>query len=335
MSEKKLTIADIANDLGLSKSTVSRALSGKGRISPETRALVQGYAKKRNYKPSLPAKRKEKSRTLTIGVIMPQNYSIRHAPFFMKCLSGIHEAAAMQGYDILLTLSSNTDTKGLERMIFSHKADGVILMRSFLEDKAILLLEESGMPFVVIGSTDDDTAVRVDQDNEGAARELTSLLLREGSKQIALIGGDESYVVSRQRRNGFVEAHKAMKAFMNMDLLFMNRENIVSIEQAVETALFRKADCIIAMDDYICLTVMDYLKKRGVLVPAEVQVASFFNSHLLDGCTPGITAAAFGNRRLGITAGDTLLNIINKKPYRRITRLGYEIIFKGSTRELC
>ena len=103
MENKNITIADIANALGVSKTTVSRAISGKGRIGNETKERVLAYIVEHNYKPNVIAQGLAKSRTYNIGVVMPGDYCLVDLPFFQNCLTGLHEIAASMGYDILLT----------------------------------------------------------------------------------------------------------------------------------------------------------------------------------------------------------------------------------------
>ena len=151
--EKNITIADVAEALGVSKTTVSRAISGKGRIGRETRERVLAYIEEHDYKPNVIAKGLAQSKTYNICVVMPGEYDVVDLTFFQECLFGIQEIAGSMEYDILLSICRKNDISSLERIIANHKVDGVILMRTFVEDEQIDFLQTKNVPFVTIGSS--------------------------------------------------------------------------------------------------------------------------------------------------------------------------------------
>ena len=150
---KNITIADVAEALGVSRTTVSRAISGKGRIGKETRERVLAYIEEHDYKPNVIAKSLAQSKTYNLCVVMPGDYDIIDLTFFQECLFGIQEIAGIMEYDILLSICRNADISSLERIISNRKVDGVILMRTFIEDSQIEFLQTKSVPFVTIGST--------------------------------------------------------------------------------------------------------------------------------------------------------------------------------------
>ena len=146
--KKNITIADVAEALGVSKTTVSRAISGKGRIGQETRDRVLKYIEEHDYKPNVIAKGLAQSKTYNLCVVMPGEYDVVDLTFFQECLFGIQEIAGIMEYDILLSICKNNDISSLERIISNRKVDGVILMRTFVEDRQIEYLQEKKVPFV-------------------------------------------------------------------------------------------------------------------------------------------------------------------------------------------
>ena len=98
---KKITIADVAETLGVSKTTVSRAISGKGRIGSETRERILKYIDEHHYTPNVIAKSLAQSKTYNIGIVMPGDYELIDLPFFQNCMMGIHEIASSMDYDVL------------------------------------------------------------------------------------------------------------------------------------------------------------------------------------------------------------------------------------------
>ncbi len=332
LNEKKLTISDVAEALGVSKSTVSRAISGKGRIGKSTRERVMDYIDKHNYKPNVLAKGLAQLKTYNIGVMLPEDYTVVDLPFFQTCLIGIEETAVSMDYDILLTTSRESECVRLERMVENHKVDGVVLMRTFTKDIHIEYLKSQGIPFVTVGSTHYKDVVQVDNDHQSACRELISILLMKKMKRIGLIGGIESHVVTQNRLQGYLEAHQQAGILANQDIIFINMEKEVMIERAVEKLLEEQVDCIACLDDAVCMHVLNKLKKERISIPEQIKVVSFYDSSVLEHNLPTITSLSFNARELGTVACKTLMELIEGSAVKEKTLLGYEVVLKQSTK---
>jgi len=333
MEEKNsMTIADVAEALGVSKTTVSRAISGKGRIGKETRERVMSYIEKHDYKPNVIARGLAQSKTFNICAVMHSDYELGDLRFFQDCLLGIQEIASLVGYDILISICKGNDISTLERIITNHKVDGVILMRTFVDDPRIDYLINKNVPFTTIGTTDREGVVQVDHNHRSACKELTSILLMKGLKRIALIGGDVEHVVTRKRFQGFREAYEKLELKINEELLFLNVENNLLIDKAVKRVLAESADCILCMDDVVCSRVLKSLREERVSVPEDIRVASFYNSALLENNVPAITALSFDAKELGMVACRTVLDLIEGLDTAENTLLPYEVVLKASTK---
>lgn len=329
---KNITIADVADALGVSKTTVSRAISGKGRIGKETRERVLAYIEKYDYKPNVIAKGLAQSKTYNICVVMPGEYDVVDLTFFQECLFGIQEIAGIMEYDILLSICKNSDISSLERIISNHKVDGVILMRTFVEDAQIEYLSTKEIPFVTIGSSNYPGVVQIDHNHKSACRELTSYILMKQLKKVALIGGDERHVVTQSRLRGFREAYQKMGLTPDENLLYLNLENSVLVDKMVEEILEKKVDCILCMDDAICSRVLKKLRMEHKEVPRDVKVASFYNSTVLENNVPSITSLKFDAKELGMVTCRTLLDLIDGLEVKQRTLLPYEVVLKESTK---
>lgn len=332
MKNENITISDIAEALGVSKTTVSRAISGKGRIGEETRKKVLDYIELCDYKPNVIARGLAQSKTFNLCVVMPGNYAIVDLPFFQEVIAGIQEIAGMNEYDILLCICQENDVSNLERVLRNHKVDGVVLLRTFLKDPQIELLNEKRVPFVTTGSTTYKKVKQIDNDHQSACRELTSILLMRQMKRIALLGGNESYVVTQNRYKGYKDAYRQAGAEMDDTLVYMNLESRAFIDRAVEDALAQGADCILCMDDAICGHVLRKLRQERVKVPKNVRVASFYNSSVLENNIPSITSLSFDARELGMEACKNLLLQIDGESVQERTLLSYEVVLKESTK---
>lgn len=332
MEEKNLTINDIAEELGVSKTTVSRAISGKGRIGAETRKKVLAYIEEHNYRPNVIAKGLAQNKTYNLGLALPGDYNIVELPFFQNCMIGICKMASDADYDVLISMVTAQDISQLERAVTNHKIDGVILTRTLTEDAPMKYLKENGVPFVAIGSTNDDTVIQIDNDHRSACRELTCKLLEKGIKKIALIGGDESYVVTGTRLQGFEDAFSKETNWNGSKEVFLNVGDNRQVEQIVEKLLAENIECIVTMDDFLCSCVLNCLQQKGVSVPGQVQVVSFYDSTFLANNMPSITSIRFDVEKLGKKACEIFLKVLEGEAVEQRTLLGYDIRMRKSTR---
>lgn len=335
MEEKNLTINDIAEELGVSKTTVSRAISGKGRIGAETRKKVLAYIEEHNYRPNVIAKGLAQNKTFNLGLVLPGDYNIVELPFFQNCMIGICKMASDADYDVLISMVTAQDISQLERAVINHKIDGVILTRTLTEDAPMKYLKENGVPFVAIGSTNDDTVIQIDNDHRSACRELTGRLLKQGIKKIALIGGDESYIVTGTRLQGFEDAFSDVEVkWEGTKEVFLNVGDNRQVEQIVEKLLAENIECIVTMDDFLCSCVLNCLQQKGVSVPEQVQVISFYDSTLLANNMPSITSIRFDVEELGQKACETFLKVLEGEDVEQRILLGYDIRMRKSTQRV-
>lgn len=331
MENRKLTIDDIARELKISKTTVSRAISGKGRISQETRQRVLQFINENNYRPSAIAKGLAQSKTFNIAFTMPGDYGLIDLPFFQKCMWGISTMAAKMDYDVFLCMVSDGDISRLKRLVDNHKVDGVILGRTYAHDVSQIYLKEQGIPFVTIGTSLDDEVLQIDNDHVQACKELTSILLLKGMERVALIGGSTNYNVNMQRLQGFRAGFEAVGKTPDEGLIHTEVGDAVMVESIVQSLVKQEVDCILCMDDSICSMVLSKLAKDRVKIPEEMLVASFYNSSILQSNQPAITSLQFDAMELGMVSCEVLMNAIDKREAVSQKKLGYEVIMKEST----
>ncbi|MBR3041513.1 MAG: LacI family DNA-binding transcriptional regulator [Eubacterium sp.] len=332
MMEEKITIDDIAEALGVSKTTVSRAVSGKGRISDGTRSRVLAYIDKHNYRPNPMARGLAKRRTYNIAVVWPEDYEAVDLPFFHRCVLGVNRVVAEAGYDIIISMVDSENYTNLKRVVENKKIDGVILTRTLIDDKPAKYLKESGIPFVAIGSSDDPEIIQIDNNNFEACRELTNILISKGTKRVAIIGGDSNHVITRTRFRGFAEAFKDNGLSYDPELVFLDSDDPIKIMSIIDEIIDKKVDTVICMDDAIAGQVITKCRNEMIRVPDDIKVASFYNSTILNNMTPSITSLNFDDTNLGAVAAKTLMDVINGKKVKNRTESSYEIILKDSTK---
>lgn len=331
MENRKLTIDDIARDLGISKTTVSRAISGKGRIGRETTARVLAYIEEKNYKPSALAKGLAQSRTFNVAFAMPGESKFVDLPFFQKCMWGITTAAAEKDYDVMLCVVGENDITGLKRLAENHKVDGVILGRTYENALAERYLKDEGVPFLTIGTSALPGTVQIDNDHVEACRKLTARLIKSGYNKIGVIGGRTEHIVNRCRLEGFGKAHKDCGILPDESLVITGSSEPAKVIAALDKLLKKHPDCIVCTDDSVCTTVLNRLAALGVSIPQDIGVASFYNSTTLDNHRPSVTSLEFDAVEAGTIAFEVLMDRIDGKDVKERTLLGYNIMEREST----
>lgn len=333
MDEKKgYTIEDIARELGISKTTVSRAISGKGRISKATTERVLQFIARHDYRPNVMARGLAQSRTYNLGLVLPEEYGAAEFPFFRECMNGICEVAYSANYDIVISMTEGSDISQLQRMIANRKVDGMILSRTLTESATQKFLMEKEIPFVVIGPSVYPEVINVDNDNEGASRELTGIMLMKGMRRLALIGGSRKHLVTESRRRGFMEAHRQQGIFTDEALTFMDVDNYLKAMHAVNRALELGADGLVCMDDFITGLALGCLREKGIRIPDDIRIASLYDSAQLEYNTPPVTSLHFDAKELGRRACRTLLEMMGEPVEGEENSLSYQVILRESTK---
>ena len=323
-----LTIDDIAEALGVSKTTVSRAISGKGRISQATKERILTYINEHNYKPNVYAQGLAMQKTSNIGVVWPGDSDAGDLPFFQKCLLGINRAAAQSHYDLLVSILEGSDISEIRRIVENRKVDGMILTRTLMEDLPARYLKESGIPFVAIGSSLDPDVICVDNANEKACRDLTERMLQSGATRLALIGGPCDYVISGMRLRGFEKGHAKSGIKPDEKLIHMGVWDLADVETAFLDVLEEGADALICMDDGIAEKVLTICHSRGIQIPKTIRLASFYDSSVLENVFPAVTAIRFDDAALGEAAADNLIRLLAGEEVHSRTLDNYRIILR-------
>ena len=329
--DKKMTIHDVAKNLGVSASTVSRAISGKGRIGKETKEKILRYIADNNYYPNAVAQSLAQARTYNLAIVLPENDNIMDMPFFHTCVYSIQDYAQANGYDVIVIIASNGDVRSIERLLTNHKVDGLILTRTMEDDPAISLLKDYGVPFVVIGVAQDGI-VQVDNDNVGACKELATVLLNKGIRRIGYLGGEMSQTVNRCRLDGVRMAYADADIKMDEDLIYTELENKNMIDRAITELLDKKVDCILCQDDTYCADALSVLTSKNIKIPEQMKIASCHHSRMLENNPITITSIKFDVEELARSACKFLLYMLDNRSVPERTVLDYEIRLKESTK---
>tara|TARA_R110002050_G_scaffold196290_5_gene331169 strand:- start:1096 stop:2169 length:1074 start_codon:yes stop_codon:yes gene_type:complete len=318
--KRKITLKQIARELDVSISTVSKALSNSKEISEDTTQKIQAFAKLYNYKPNNIALSLKNRKTKTIGILIPE--IVHH--FFSTVIRGIERIANRRGYNVIVGLSNESFTKEIINMelLANGSIDGFILSIS----KETLLKQDyhhfnatinQGMPIVmfdrVVNEVDCDKVI-VDDFN-GAAKAVTKLI-ENGCKNIALITTMDYVSVGRLRTQGYLEALEENNIIANPNLILkiddsLDVENHVEILEN-EIGLFFKAnskiDGLFAVNELYAVTAMKVARKLGFSIPDDIQVIGFTDGVLSKHATPSLTTVSQHGQKMGEQAANLLID---------------------------
>lgn len=324
-----MTLDEMAKELGVSKSTVSRALSGKGRISEGTRQRIRDFAGVEVT--GQPAATIKDGGTHNLGVVFPADIYINGNPYFQECMLGICEAASLLNYNVLLTTGTAQDISEIQKLVEQEKVDGMILTRSLEDDRALRYLTERNFPVGLTGLCPFENVIQVDTDNEGASESLTSLLIGKGFQKFALMVEDLSYHVNRSRYEGFCSAVYKNGLSREKQVIFAGQINMDLMDAVIDDLVAKKVECIICGDDVVCARIMSRMQAGGYRIPKDIAIASLYNSPTLNCFLPPVTAVDVSARLVGNTIGKQMIQFLQGKEYRPKTIIDYEILMRRST----
>ena len=332
--KSSLTIDDIARELGVSKTTVSRAISGKGRISAATRERVQAYIEEHNYKPNASAKSLAESRTYNLALVLHRDFITLDIPFIRQTMSAIVDEAFILNYNVMICLSTDTDSAPLIRTLDYRKVDGVILTRTVEDDPIVELLIKRDIPFVTLGSLPAKYAgkaiVEADHDQTGGCYAFARAVLAGTSHPTALLGNDLTYIVNQSRLSGFQRACHELGIPLEHTHIRMGINDLESCREIVEDLLARGIRRFLCMDEDVCTRTLTVLGSNGLSVPGDAQIASFSDTEQLRNNTPPISALSFDSAELGRAACREFIRALNDEEYNPKPLLGYKIRLRQS-----
>lgn len=330
-ASNKISVKEIASELGISTTTVSRTLSGKGRVGEDTKKRILDYIQANDYQPNIRQKTSA-GKTRNICVTLPGESNFAELPFFTRILMCIYDYFEARDYNVIPIKLTASDISPLVKLVEKNKIDGVIFTRSIPESKGVQYVQQQGVPFVIVGTYDDKSVWQVDADQENGCRELTSILIRKGMRKIALFCANRTHVVTKMRYKGFVRAFRENDIPIDQNLICDDAGNEVVADKAVEDMLKEQVECIVCMDDKICINVLNKLRREKVNIPEDIKVASFYSSWLLGSCDPPITCVEFDAQEMGLEASKMLMDILEGDTIPKKVLLGYQVMLKQSTK---
>ncbi|WP_396178021.1 LacI family DNA-binding transcriptional regulator [Flavobacterium sp.] len=310
--KRKVTLKQIAKELDVSISTVSKSLRDSPEISEDTRLKVQAFAKLYNYKPNLIALSLKNRKTKTIGIIIPE--IVHH--FFATVISGIEHVANEKGYNVIVTLSDESFDKEVinMEMLANGSIDGFIMSLSketqFRRDfHHIIEVINQGMPVVMFDRvTNDISCDKVIIDDQLAAFEAVQRLIEAGYKNIALITTVDYVSVGKLRTDGYIKALKINNRAIDPDLILKIEDIDNCTDQIEQLIRNNKIDAIFAVNELFAVTAIKEAKAQGINVPEEMAIIGFTDGIISKYSSPSITTVGQNGIKMGNKAAQMLID---------------------------
>lgn len=312
MRSNQITIKDIARELGISPSTVSRALKDHPDISIDTKNAVKELAKKLNYQPNAVALSLKHSKSFTIGVIIPETVHF----FFSQVISGIEDVAYDSGYNMMICQSNELyeREKSNANMLYSNRVDGLLvsISKETRDFNHLKFFPQHNIPVVFFDrSTNDFPCDQIVIDDYDAAYKMTNYLIERGYRNLIHLAAPQHLDIGYNRRKGFENAlvHNGM-SFDENQIIFADK--FESASAAIEKLIVedKLPDGIFAVNDLTALGALKALRKHNIKVPENVGLAGFGNGQNALLSDPALTTIEQNGCNMGRKAAEVLIHRI-------------------------
>lgn len=338
-----VNIKDVAKLANVSISTVSRVINNAPNLKPETRKAVEEAIRKLNYTPNRVAQNLGGKYFNSIGVLSTRSSNQAFGnPYFSIVVQSISQVCERYNHDIMLNFSS--DEKGeLEKclsMINGKVVKGFILLSSRLNHVLVEKLLELDFPFVVIGKVLDEELANkvytVDTDNFKDSKEAVNYLIRLNHRRIGCVHAPLKYVVSKERLDGYIEAHKENNLPINYALVADGGYTVNDAYEATKKILSSpvRPTAIFATDDIKGFGVFKALNEAGLRIPDDVSLIGHNNYDIAELTQPPLTTIDVPIQQLGTIAAQVLFDLINGKQPSKRTILETKLIIRQSCRKI-
>lgn len=319
------TLRDIAAELGLAVSTVSRALSGQANVEAATRARVLAAAERLRYRPNALARALRRNQTQTVGLVIPDILN----DFYASAAAVLQRVLEQQGYRTVLALNNDnpeTDAKCLAGLLEQH-VDGIVHVPCTKDGARVVRDATHQIPVIEMNrrSSNGEFDAVLSDEREGS-RILTQHLLQLGHRRIAMIVGPEMYSTTRDRVDGFNDAFREERVSRDDSSVFFGTYSRTWGKTAMEQVMRRtpRPTAVYASSSQLVLGAMAYFAAAGMHVPADCSVVGLGNPDWYQITHPPLTTYAIPLREMGMIAAQLLL--------ARITELRSDVVVPTVTR---
>lgn len=321
---RRVTLKDVAAQVGVSYQTVSKVLNGQATVAPETAALIRQTVAELGYRTNVTARNLRKQASHLIGYSWEPSTPDRVSPILDQFLSSTVEAAEAAGYHVLLFPSHKaTDQSAIYHdLVRTGRVDGFIITSTNYDDPRIRLLQELEFPFVAFGRANPEWCFPyVDIDGRAGIRAATEHLIHQGHRRIALLAWPEGSRTGTARRNGYDEAMR--NAGLPIDPAWLRRgEGEVAVGYTLTADLLQLPDAVrptavVAVDDHLAIGAMQAVQAAGLVVGAEVGITGFDDTPGIQHLSPPLTSVRQPIWQVGQEIVQLLIGLIQGAPPQR------------------
>jgi DNA-binding LacI/PurR family transcriptional regulator len=335
MPEKMIhTIEDIARLAGVSKSTVSRALSNSPLINKKTRERISAIAREHNFQINIPARRLSMKQSKTVAYVTHSRCNLFSVAdlFILELLSGITASLYEKGYDLLLAAVDPYDNSWAAQYLESGKTDGFILMTSTRKQRHIKLLAEMEAPFIAWGEPHPKyNYCTVTGDNFRGGKLAASHLAQCGRRRIAFLGGPAEEAEIQLRYKGYEEALKQAGLTPDPALTAYSEFWGSSAAQAMGTLLNGSPDldAVFVASDVMAIAAINVLREAGRRIPEDVALVGYDNLSIAEQSNPPLTTVSQNICLAGRLLAQNLLQYLQTRVVTHTT-VPVELIIRKS-----
>ena len=325
----KITLAQVAQEAGVSPSTVSRILNGTARVNPEKEARVRQVIQRLGFRPDHAARTLAGGRTSTVGVVT----QFIDSPFYGEVLRGI-EDTLRQAHYVPLFVSGHWDQQeemACIELLLERKVDGLIAVSSCLADQTLIEISQS-VPLVVTGRRLKGTRIAsLDYDNIGGAKHAVEHLIHLGHRDIAFISGPTNHADARERLGGYMaalgaKAHRDPRLIVDAD--YQEQGGYDATMRLLASGVTFTA--ILAANDQMAFGVRLALYEHGLRIPQDVSLVGFDDLYFSRYMTPPLTTVHHSAQDLGRLASEAWMDLVNaSQPGHQL--LNAELVVRQST----
>ncbi|OEK03233.1 LacI family transcriptional regulator [Roseivirga sp. 4D4] len=337
MKSGQVTIKDIAKELNISCSTVSRALKDFPGISPTTRKAVVELADKYNYRPNAIALSLRNQKTNVIGVVIPETVHF----FFSTVISGIEDEAMKEGYNVMICQSNEQYEREADSIdaLMGARVDGLLvsISRETSDLQHLEKVVKEGTPMVFFDRlVEGMNASSVIVDDYQGAYDAVEHLIEKGSRNIVHLSGPDNLIISRKRKEGYISALEDHEIPLNEEYIIECRHGEEAEAEKAMTHLLESGkaiDGVFANNDMAGLGAMSAILKAGIRIPQEIAVVGFSNWRFSSLVNPSLSSISQPGYEMGREAARLILEEINAKEpgKRQVKILDTELIVRDSS----
>jgi LacI family transcriptional regulator len=327
---------EVAEQAGVSVTTVSHVINNSRPVNPETRTRVEQAMQDLGYQPNVLARSLRRGKTQTIGVILPDNTN----PYFAEVVRGIEDTSFSQGYSVILCNSDNDlDKEHLyTNVLIEKQVDGIIFVAAGLSEENIRNLQKRGVPSVLVDRQ--VPGVEIDSvfaDNQAGGFLATNHLLSLGHEAIACISGPGGVRSSSERIAGYRQALEASGLHPNPDWIFEGDFQFLGGHSAARFFLESqpKPTAIFACNDLMAIGALHFAHENQLRIPSDLSIIGFDDIRLAEFSNPPLTTIRQSKDRMGSLAADLLLGrLANGSRAVQQEIVEVQLVLRGSTAQL-